>query len=152
MTDIEQRAAIDPIIQGLSGRLRTITATNEELVYAITEVLKGVLKPSVNWTVGNATRYLSVLRHADRVAQDEIVTYERDRKPLSGPATVDVVVKPGGEVFNFYPSDLAVVPGCQDVKFEIKDAERSELFDEMVEKYLPRCGCCTSGCSKKEKP
>jgi hypothetical protein len=129
MPTIEHRAAIDPIIQGLASRLRSIGATNEELVYAVTEVLKGVLKPSAAWTLVDATRYLSVLRHADYEAQDEVVRFE-----------------------------LACPPNptcCKDVKFEIKDAEKSKAFLDFEKKYITPAvkGCCKSlNCSNRGKP
>lgn len=103
---IDRHAAIDTIIVGLAKRLREIQATEDELVYTITEVLQGALKPTDAWDCVNSTKYLKVLRKADLEAQAAVVE-QYDEKPCK----------------------------CC-CKFEIKDGDKVESFKELEQRYL----------------
>jgi len=46
----ERRAALDPIIDGLVKRLRSIDADRHDVAYAITRVAMEALRPQVRWT------------------------------------------------------------------------------------------------------
>lgn len=106
---IDRRAAIDTIIVGLAKRLREIQATEDELVYTVTEVLQGALKVTDTWEISKAAKYLSVLRKADVAAMEDIASSKG--------------VKPA-----------APCKCC--CKFEIKDGDKVESFKELEQRYL----------------
>lgn len=112
----ERREDLDPMVDALAAKLREMSCVRGDLNYVVTQLVLSALKPESGWSYHSLSDTISVLRDA----ADEIA------RRMLGPYEDKAVIK-NGDCSVFSP-----------VVFELKDAQRSKLFDEFVKRWEPK--------------
>ena len=111
-----RRMAIDPIIDGLVKRLRSIDADRHDVAYAITRVTMEALRPEARWTLQTLNDCVNALYEAaseieTRMVQpytEEAIRLNGDLECFQDPLAVFTPNQPGvPDTFN----NLGVQPG-----------------------------------------
>jgi len=113
----ERRDDLDPMVEALVGKLREMSCVRGDLNYVVTQLVLGALKPDSGWSYHSLSDTISVLRDAaDEIARRMLGPYEDKAAAKNGDCSVF----------------------CPSIKFEIKDADKSILFKDLVKRWEPK--------------
>jgi hypothetical protein len=113
----ERREDLDPMVDALAAKLREMVCVRGDLNYVVTQLVLSALKPDSGWSYHSLSDTISVLRDAaDEIARRMLGPYEDKAAAKNGDCSV------------FSPK----------LMFELNQAPRSKLFDELVKRWEPK--------------